>query len=101
MYLLKNEPHFQENAVPSLPRKLQARTDRGKTAKYSFASYLSLKSRCASQKLQSDVIGLAHECHLGMDKTVALIRETCLFPENVQKGTGLCQILQRLCRSIK
>ena len=28
MYLLNNEPHFQENAVLSLLRKLQVRTDR-------------------------------------------------------------------------
>ena len=33
------------------------------------------------EKLQSDVIGLAHEGHLGADKTVALIRETCWFPK--------------------
>ena len=38
MYLLKNEPHFQENAVPSLPRKLQARTDRDGICKLAVAS---------------------------------------------------------------
>ena len=31
--------------------------------------------------LQSEVIGLAHECHLGADKTVKLLRETTWFPK--------------------
>ena len=30
--------------------------------------------------LQADIIQLAHECHMGIDKTVKLIRETCWFP---------------------
>ena len=36
------------------------------------------------RSLQSDVIGLAHDCHLGSDKTVGLIRETCWFPKMTQ-----------------
>jgi hypothetical protein len=36
------------------------------------------------KQLQNDVIGLAHECHLGTDKTVGLIRETCWFPRMTQ-----------------
>ena len=36
------------------------------------------------KSLQNDVIGLAHECHLGAEKTVALIRETCWFPRMTQ-----------------
>ena len=37
------------------------------------------------EKLQGEVIGLAHEAHLGMDKTVALIRETMWFPKMHEK----------------
>ena len=51
MYLQNKEPHFQENAVPSLPRKLQVRTDReespfemkGKTLIYEFLIIFSNK----------------------------------------------------------
>ena len=31
--------------------------------------------------LQADVIGLAHEGHMGIDKTLNLLRETCWFPK--------------------
>jgi hypothetical protein len=31
--------------------------------------------------LQADVIGLAHEGHMGIDKTLHLLRETCWFPK--------------------
>ena len=36
------------------------------------------------KSLQTDVIGLGHECHLGGEKTVKLIRETRWFPKMSQ-----------------
>ena len=32
------------------------------------------------ERLQADVIGLAHEGNMGVDKTKTLLRETCWFP---------------------
>ena len=33
------------------------------------------------KSMHADVIALAHEAHQGIDKTIALIRETCWFPK--------------------
>ena len=35
--------------------------------------------------LQADVIGIAHEGHLGVDKILSLLRETCWFPGMSEK----------------
>ena len=35
--------------------------------------------------IQSDTIGIAHEGHLGADKTLRLLRETCWFPHMAEK----------------
>ena len=33
------------------------------------------------ESLQANVVGLSHEPHMGIDKTVNLLRETCWFPK--------------------
>jgi hypothetical protein len=50
------------------------------------------------RELQATVVHLAHEGHLGQDKTLGLLRETCWFPgigDLVHKFVSTC----RPCRA--
>ena len=59
----------------------------------SYINGLVLRGRkiIIPEKLQGEIIGLAHEAHFGIDKTVALIRETCWFPKMSEKVNSYVQ----------
>ena len=83
-----------------LQTKTKCRTDlrsfKGIFNELSFVNGLLLRGSkiVIPQLLQSNVIGLAHECHLGAEKTISLIRETMWFPklhESVQEYVKTCR----------
>ena len=50
--------------------------------------------RCRNGLAQATVVHLAHEGHLGQDKTLGLLRETCWFPgmgDKVHKLVSTCR----------
>ena len=78
----KNLKMVREDLQLKLKCRPELKSYKGIFDELSYVNGLILRGRkiVIPLSLQSEVIGLAHECHMGVEKTVNLIRETMWFP---------------------
>ena len=84
---LKHDVLYQKKCRPDL------KSFKGVFKELSIINGLILRGEkiIIPQALQSEVIGLSHESHLGMEKTLRLLRESCWFPNMYSMTEEYCR----------